>query len=155
MMLLMLVVAFPMMPSSTPAEAAGSASQPIRKGLLNLDQRRLAVRGYDVVSYFEAGEAQLGDRAHQVRWRGGLFRFTSASHAAMFRADPTRYAPRFGGYCAWAVSQGYVADADPLQWAIIEGRLYLNYDAKISARFAADAEQLIEKAGANWPRVVE
>jgi len=139
---------------SAPAVAGESASQPVRRTLLQLDEERLAVGGYDVVSYFTPGAPVVGSAEHTVRWRGGRFRFASAEHAATFKADPEPYAPRFGGYCAWAVSRGYVAKGDPTVWAVVEGRLYFNYDPSVAERWKQDPAGNIRRAEANWPGVV-
>lgn len=139
--------------SAAPA-VAGGASQPVRGTILNVDEQRLAVRGYDVVSYFDEGRPRRGDPTHTVRWRGGIFRFASQEHADRFKAHPRRFAPQFGGYCAWAVAHGYVADADPKQWALVDGKLYLNYDADIASRWSEDRRRWIEQGDRNWPRVL-
>ena len=73
---------------------------------------------------------------------------------AKFQADPTAYEPQFGGYCAWAVSQGYVAPGDPGQWKIVDGRLYLNFNARAKELWEADQADAIERGNANWPGVL-
>lgn len=115
----------------------------------------LAIRGYDPVAYFTEGRPVEGLRAHALEWNGATWRFASAEHKAMFEAEPERFAPRYGGYCAWAVSQGYTASVDPEQWRIVDGGLYLNYDAAVQARWLADVPGFIAKADANWPAVLD
>ena len=89
------------------------------------------------------------------RWNGADWRFASAANKAAFDADPEAYAPQYGGYCAWAVSQGYTASIDPQQWRIVDGKLYLNYDESVQTKWLADIPGFIAKADANWPAVLE
>ncbi len=111
----------------------------------------LAIRGYDPVAYFTEGAPRRGSAEHSVQWGGAEWRFASAANRDAFLADPDAYAPQYGGYCAWAVSQGYTASIDPEAWAIVEGRLYLNYSARIQRRWASDIPGHIAAADTNWP----
>lgn len=113
---------------------------------------RLAVEGYDVVAYFTEGEATPGSPEHTATWQGAVWRFASARHRRMFRADPERYAPAYRGHCAWAMSQGRLADGRPQYWAIHEGRLYMNCNAEVHARWLDRREALIEAADREWAR---
>ena len=83
------------------------------------------------------------------------FRFSSAANLAKFKASPAAYAPQYGGYCAWAVANGYTAKGDPKQWRIVNGKLYLNYNAEIQSRWVKDIPGFIRKGDANWPAVLE
>ena len=85
---------------------------------------------------------------------GVEYRFASAANLAAFRASPSRYLPSYGGYCAWAISQGYTASADPTNWRIVDGRLYLNYNDEIQRRWEQDIPARIREANANWPSVL-
>ena len=80
--------------------------------------------------------------------------FASAENRDRFAASPERYAPQYGGYCAWAVSQGYTASGDPLQWKIVDDKLYLNYDSEVQKKWLKDIPGLITKANQNWPAVL-
>lgn len=114
----------------------------------------LAVRGWDPVAYVRLRRPARGEAAFSFDWRGATFRFANAAHRDAFRAQPERWAPRYGGYCAWAVSQGYTAGIDPQAWAVVDGRLYLNYNAEIQARWRADIPGHIARANRNWPGVL-
>jgi YHS domain-containing protein len=85
---------------------------------------KVAIKGYDPVAYFKSGKPVEGTGTHEHRWMGATWRFASAANRDAFAADPQRYAPQFGGYCAWAVSQGYTADIDPEAWTIVGDKLY-------------------------------
>jgi YHS domain-containing protein len=115
---------------------------------------KVAVGGYDAVSYF-AGAPMKGDAKFATTWKGAEFRFVSAANLATFKADPAAYAPQYGGYCAWAVASGYTAKGDPLAWKVVSGKLYLNYDAKVQKRWAADIAGNIAKGDRNWPQVLK
>jgi YHS domain-containing protein len=114
-------------------------------------QATLALQGYDVVAYFTEGGAQRGRAEHAAEWNDQTWHFTSASHRAAFVADPSRYAPQYGGYCAWAVARNYLAPVDPTAWAVVDGKLYLNFDARIQRRWARDPAGFIARANGNWP----
>lgn len=115
----------------------------------------LAVGGYDVVAYFTRGEAVKGSADYSMEWRGAVWRFASQDHLQRFRENPSRYAPAYGGYCAYAVARGTTAAGDPEHWAIHDARLYLNYDADAWARWQADPEAHITAADEHWSGMVE
>jgi YHS domain-containing protein len=115
---------------------------------------RLALGGYDPVAYFTQGEPVRGDAAHTLTHQGFQYRFASAENLAAFRANPARYQPAYGGYCAWAVSQGYTASGDPRHWRIVDGRLYLNYNGEVQTRWERDIPGFIRSANTNWPGVL-
>ena len=115
----------------------------------------LALSGYDPVAYFTDGRPVAGRREYELEWDGATWRFASAEHRDLFRAEPERYAPRYGGYCAYAVAQGTTASADPENWTIVDGRLYLNYNTEVQRTWKQDIPGYIEKADRNWPKVLE
>ncbi|MEE4118850.1 MAG: YHS domain-containing (seleno)protein [Paracoccaceae bacterium] len=110
-----------------------------------------AIRGYDPVAYFTEGRPVEGSSDFELEWNGATWRFASAEHRALFEADPERYAPQFGGYCAWAVAQGYTASIDPDAWDIENGRLFLNYSKDVQTKWRADKPGFIAAADTNWP----
>lgn len=111
----------------------------------------LALRGYDPVAYFTDGIPTRGKPEHALTWMGAQWRFASAANRDAFAQAPERYAPQYGGYCAWAVSQGYLAPVDPAQWRIVDGRLYLNATAGVQRRWLRDIPGHIARADSNWP----
>jgi len=120
------------------------------------DQAGLAIRGYDPVAYHEKGRPLEGSSNFEFVWKGARWRFANATHRDLFKADPERYAPRYGGYCAWAVSQGYTASVDPENaWRIVAGKLYLNYSVAVKKRWETDIPGHIQKANVNWPDVLK
>lgn len=113
----------------------------------------VAVRGTDVVAYLTEGRPVAGRAEFAHAWRGATWRFASAANRDRFAADPERYAPAYGGFCAYAVSEGYTAPIDPAAWRIVDGRLYLNYDRSVQRRWERDIPGRIARADANWPRL--
>lgn len=112
-----------------------------------------AVGGYDPVAYFREGKPVSGSSSITTEWKGVTWRFASEANRTAFLAEPERYAPAYGGHCAWATAQGYKAKGDPQHWKIVEGRLYLNYDARVQADWEKDIPGFIRKADTNWPSV--
>jgi hypothetical protein len=138
------------------AVLAGCAATPGRiktdRAVAPLEARAgLALEGYDAVSYFDAGQARRGSGAFRHRWRGAEWHFGSAAHRDAFAADPERYAPKYGNYCAFAVSRGTVAHGDPAIWAIVDGRLYLNNNRFAQQLWNEDRPGNIAAADQNWP----
>lgn len=115
--------------------------------------RGLAIKGYDPVAYFTEGRPVAGNRDFEYEWRDATWRFASAENRDRFAADPERYAPQYGGFCAWAVSQGQTAPIDPAAWRIVDGRLYLNYSAEVQQTWEEDVSGNIKRADANWPKL--
>jgi YHS domain-containing protein len=131
--------------------ASASAKEPVYTGALS----SLAVSGYDPVAYFKAGKPVAGRAEFEHKWKGATWRFSSAVNLAAFKADPEAYAPQYGGYCAWAVSQGYTASADPTAWRVVNKKLYLNYNHEVQQNWSKDTAGNITKADVNWPKVLE
>lgn len=121
---------------------------------INIEADRLAARGYDVTAYFLQGKPVRGSKAHQLQYKGATWLFASADTLAKFKADPAAFEPQFGGYCAWAVSQGYIAPGDPQQWKVVDGKLYLNFNARAKELWEADQAEAIKRGHANWPSVL-
>ena len=113
-----------------------------------------AIEGYDTVAYFTEGRPVEGSDAFESEWKGATWRFASAENKALFDADPEKYAPQYGGYCAYAVAQNTTASIEPEQWRIVEGKLYLNYNADVQERWAADVSGMIARAERNWPAIL-
>lgn len=110
----------------------------------------LAIRGTDTTAYFRKGGPEQGRKGHVVEWKGATWRFGSASEAALFRANPTAYAPQFGAYCTGGLSQRHVVEGKPQHWRIYKGKLYLFHRAIGASRFSKDPAATIRKAQAYW-----
>lgn len=113
-----------------------------------------AIDGYDPVAYFKESKAVEGSNDFIHEWNDSKWYFSSAENKADFIADPGKYAPQYGGYCAWAVSQGYTAPTDPKAWHIEDGKLYLNYNADVQTNWLKDIPGHIASADKNWPSII-
>ncbi|MCF4098900.1 YHS domain-containing (seleno)protein [Maritalea mediterranea] len=110
-----------------------------------------AVGGYDSVTYFTEGQAIKGSPDITLDYGGAIWRFASVENRDMYAADPERYAPQYGGHCAYAAAKGYLAKGDPEVWHIENGKLYLNFDQNVQKLWFADIPGFIKQADANWP----
>jgi YHS domain-containing protein len=115
----------------------------------------VAIHGYDPVAYFTEKKPVKGSRDFSYEWNDAKWFFSSQEHLDLFQKDPEKYAPQFGGYCAWAVAQGSTADIDPDSWTIVDGKLYLNYNEEIQKKWSADQGTLIQKGEEEWPKILE
>lgn len=118
------------------------------------DDYRVAVNGYDVVAYFN-NDATRGIPGIEVEYDGFIWYFETQVNADLFQANPARYAPAYGGYCAYGVSQGYLVGTDPEAYSIVNDKLYLNYNAIIRSRWLKDVEQYVVLADKHWPRLTK
>ncbi len=109
-----------------------------------------AIEGYDPVTYFTKGDELIN---HE--WSGATWYFSSEENKTAFESDPEKYAPQFGGYCAYAVSQGYTYKSSPEAWKVVDGKLYLNYSKGIQRKWEADQESFIKQANENWPTIIK
>jgi YHS domain-containing protein len=133
---------------STPALAKDA---PIYTGTFS----STALSGYDAVAYFTTLKPVKGNTKFSTEYKGAKWLFSSAENRDKFVAAPEQYAPQYGGYCAWAVSQGYTASGDPLFWKVVNNKLYLNYDADVQRKWEVSIPEFIQKADSHWPKVLD
>jgi len=113
-----------------------------------------AINGYDPVAYFLQGKPVEGKSDFTHSYMGANWRFASAGNRDKFAAMPEKFAPQYGGYCAWAVSQGYTASTDPQAWKIVDGKLYLNYSKGVQKQWQdGGPRKLIAAGDRNWPKL--
>ena len=113
----------------------------------------VAIQGYDAVAYHAQQQAVKGSRAFTHGWRGVTWQFASAENRDRFAKSPEAFMPEFGGFCAYGVSRGYAVDVDPEAFAVVDGRLYLNYSKRVQNTWNQDRAGYIAKARQNWPKV--
>jgi YHS domain-containing protein len=114
-----------------------------------------AVSGYDTVAYFTQGKPTKGSKKYKTSYQGANWLFSSAENLATFKQNPAKYAPQYGGFCAWAVAaKNDRASGDPKRWNIIDGKLYLNYDKDIQNKWVKDIPGFIKVANNNWPKLL-
>ncbi len=111
----------------------------------------VAIQGYDPVAYVTQNAAVVGDASITAEYQGATYQFASAENRDAFVGNPARYAPQYGGFCAYAVSQGYTAPIDPQAFSVVDNKLYLNFSKGVRSRWAKDIPGNIKKGDANWP----
>jgi len=115
----------------------------------------IALHGFDPVAYFTQNQAVKGDAQLTAVYHGVTYEFASKEDQAAFQANPEKYLPQYGGFCAFAVSKGAKADIDPHAFAINDGKLYVNNSGRAQKLFVDDVKSNIEKADHNWPDVAK
>lgn len=115
----------------------------------------VAIKGYDPVAYFTEKQPVEGKAEFSHDWQGAKWRFASAENRDAFAREPEKYAPQYGGYCAYGVSQGYAVKIEPDAWTVTGGKLYLNYDKSVRKTWEKDIPGYIVAADKNWPGVLQ
>ena len=111
---------------------------------------KLAVNGYDIVAYFKAQKPVKGNSKYQFLWKNAVWNFSTEENLNLFKLTPEKFAPQYGGYCAFAMSKGEKYDISPDAWYITEGKLYLNYDQEIHKEWIKNKKEFIIKADLYW-----
>ena len=140
--------------TTTAADAPATTEQATAPTYAVFAEDGIAIGGADPVAYFSAGEYTPGSEEFTHEWEGATWQFSSAENRDLFAAKPEEYAPQYGGFCAYAVSQGGTAPIEPTAWEIVDGKLYLNFNDKIQKRWSKDIPGHIAKADKNWPGVL-
>lgn len=151
--------AFALAAAASAVLATGIASEAFAVAEVNVAPGRtlkgggLAIHGFDPVAYFVAKKPVQGSAKHSLVHEGATYRFSSAANMKSFQANPAKYLPAYGGYCAYGVAVGAKFDGDPRFWKIVDGKLYLNLNADIQKTWLKDVPGNIEKAGKNWKKI--
>lgn len=122
-------------------------------GESNVDASGLALKGYDPVAYFIENKPVKGRTEFTAQHEGATYRFASAANRDAFAASPGKYAPQYGGYCAFGMASGYKAPIEPDAWTVVDGKLYLNYNQSVRRQWSSDIPGYLRKADANWPSI--
>ena len=125
------------------------------KSLLNLDKSGVAIQGYDPVAFFTDKKPVKGDAKFVSKHDGAIYFFASKEHKDLFKAEPAKYEPVFGGYCAYGVSRNKLVEIDVDAFQIVDGKLLLQYSKGVRDDFNEDAKGNLAKANANWPKLLE
>ena len=134
--------------------AALIAGPAIAGGTVNTTWSGAALKGYDAVAYHTVGKPVEGSRRFSFKWRDATWRFASAKHRDLFAANPERYAPAYGGYCAYGMAQGAKIDIDPSAWHIENGTLYLNVNKSVQRSWKSDIPGYVARANRHWRRLM-
>jgi len=117
---------------------------------VNVDAQGIALKGYDTVSYFTSGGPVLGSANFTEKFNGATYWFANSANRDTFKANPEKYIPAFGGFCAMGLALEQKLDVDPQLWRIVDGALYLNIHKPAQTRWLEDVKGNIEKANKNW-----
>lgn len=120
---------------------------------INTDNNDLAIMGYDPVSYFTDKKAKKGKAKYTAVYNGAVYNFASVSNRDVFRANAEKYAPQYGGFCAFGVTKNRKFSADPEAWRVVDGKLYLNLNKKVQAIWLEDVPGNIESSEEIWPEI--
>lgn len=112
-----------------------------------------AIHGYDPVAYFKDSKPVKGDKKYSFTWNTATWYFANEKNLEAFRTDPGKYAPQYGGYCAYGLAGGHKAPTDPQAWLIADGKLYLNYNKDVQQVWKKKQAEYIETANKNWPSI--
>lgn len=114
----------------------------------------LAIGGFDTVAFHTAKQAVAGNPQFRVSWRNAEWQFASKENLDLFLKEPARYAPEYGGYCAFAVASGSTASSDPRFWDVVGGKLYLNQSSTTQSIWRRDVAGMTQRGDQNWPRII-
>lgn len=120
---------------------------------MNADANDLAIQGYDTVAYFTEGKPTQGDAKFTATYKNAIYQFSSADNRDLFRENPEKYAPQYGGYCAMGVALEKKLDTDPTAWHIADNKLYLNLNHAVQKKWLTDVPGYIDTAETNWPEI--
>lgn len=112
-----------------------------------------AIKGYDPVAFFKAGKPVIGKKEYAYEWRGAKWYFSSSANLNTFKKDPEKFAPQYGGYCAYGTSEGHKAPTEIDTWTIVNNKLYFNYNKDVQTEWRKDQKNRIEKADKIWPTI--
>ena len=117
---------------------------------VNANSNDLAIKGYDTVSYFTKGSPVKGSDKFTAAYNGAIYQFSTANNRDLFQSDPSKYAPQYGGFCAFGVTMNKKFDTDPMAWHIRGDKLYLNLNKNVQKKWVTDIPGYIETAQTNW-----
>lgn len=122
---------------------------------INVDKQGVGIKGYDPVAYFTVGAPTPGLEEFSASHSGVTYRFADAANLSAFKADPDKYAPQYGGFCAYGVAVNKKFDGDPKQWHVADGKLYLNFNGDVQKKWLKDINEHNKQADTNWPNIAK
>jgi len=122
--------------------------------LFGYEASDIAIRGFDTVAYFLEGRAIEGTEQYSTKWKGAVWQFSSAEHLSLFEKNPEKYAPQYGGYCAYGVSQNNLVKIEGTNWTIVDDKLYLNYDDSVQKIWESDIPGFISTANGKFAELL-
>ena len=120
---------------------------------INANGNDLAIQGYDPVAYFTQEKPTIGSNDFTATYKNAIYLFSSEQNRDLFRASPAKYAPQFGGFCAYGVTKGRKFDTDPTAWRVVDGKLYLNLNKDVQKVWLENVPGYITNANQTWPTI--
>lgn len=114
-----------------------------------------AIQGYDPVAFFKESKPVLGTKELVYTWNGAEWHFSTQENLDLFKADPSKYAPQYGGYCAYGTASGHKAPTQPETWTIVDNKLYFNFNTNVQKLWNKNQKGLIDQADKKWPTVIK
>jgi YHS domain-containing protein len=124
-----------------------------QKGAEIFQKNGAAIDGYDAVAFFIENKPVKGDPGYSLEWRNARWLFASQTNLDSFKINPDRYAPQYGGYCAYGTADGHKAPTQPDTWTVLDGKLYFNYNQKVKTLWDKDRPKYIQQANINWEKI--
>lgn len=118
-------------------------------------QSDTAILGYDPVAYFVDGKPEAGSDTFVYTWMGAKWKFASQAHLDLFKADPAKYAPQYGGYCAYGVAKDNLVTIEPDKFTVLNNKLYLNYSADVQEKWLKDPQGYIKTADSKFDTLLK
>lgn len=122
-------------------------------GKVNVDGTGIAIKGYDPVAYFEMAKPVKGSKSFKATHGGATYQFATKRHLDLFRANPEKYLPEYGGYCAFGMRYGQTSEVDPTAWTVVDGKLYLQYGQGTQAMWRKKPREYIPIANRLWKKL--
>ena len=122
-------------------------------GPVNVDTNGIALQGHDPVAFFTDGTPVEGSDQITAEYEGATYHFATAENQGAFTADPAKYAPQYGGYCAYGLARGSKAPVEIDKFSIVDGKLYLNFNGNIQSQWEKDIKGFVAKADKNWTTI--
>ncbi len=126
-----------------------------KEGLFGYEPNGIAIRGYDTVAYFTQSKPVEGSDQYSTEWSGATWKFSTQEHLDLFIAEPEKYAPQYGGYCAYGVAQESLVKIEPDQWTVVDGKLYLNYNEKLNKKWQEDIPGFVKTADSLFEKLLK
>lgn len=120
---------------------------------INANSNDVAIQGYDPVAYFTEAAPTKGSAQYTATYKNAIYQFSSEQNRDLFRAEPSKYAPQYGGFCAFGVTKGRKFDTDPMAWRVVDGKLYLNLNKDVQKLWVEDIPGYITNANDTWPTI--
>ena len=120
---------------------------------INANGNDLAIQGYDPVAYFTQEKPTIGSNDFTATYKNAIYLFSSEQNRDLIRASPAKYAPQFGGFCAYGVTKGRKFDTDPTAWRVVDGKLYLNLNKDVQKVWLENVPGYITNANQTWPTI--